>query len=79
MCFTSFKSRFHRLLSFNWPNEDAVYDLGIGKFCIGVEELQHNLPPARVFHGWLEDWETGLLKNDDDEWAGAKLLRKYKG
>jgi hypothetical protein len=62
MCFTSFKSCFHRLLSSNFPNEYAVYDLGIGKFGIGVEELHHPFPPARVFHGWLEDWETGLLK-----------------
>jgi hypothetical protein len=62
MCFTSFKSRFHLFLSSNWPNEDAVYDLGIGKFGIGVEELQHHFPPARVFHGWLEEWETGVLK-----------------
>jgi hypothetical protein len=78
MCFTSSKSRFHRLLSSNWLNEDAIYEVGIGKFGIGVEELQNHLPPVRVFHGWLEDWETGLLKNDD-EWAEAKLLRKYKG
>jgi hypothetical protein len=71
-------SRFHRLVASNWPNEDDVYGMGIFKFGIGVEELQHPLVPARVFHGWLEDWETGLLKNDD-KCAEAKLLRKYKG
>jgi hypothetical protein len=51
--------------------------LGIETFGIGAEELQHPVPPVRVFHGFLEDWETGLLKNDD-EWAKVKLLRKYK-
>jgi hypothetical protein len=45
-----------------WTDEDAIYYLGIGKFGIDVEEIQGPLPPVRVFRGWLEDWETGLLK-----------------
>jgi hypothetical protein len=57
----------------NRTNEDAVYDFGIGKFGIGVEELQNPLPSARVFHGWLKDWETGQLKNND-EWLKQSSL-----
>jgi hypothetical protein len=52
--------------------------LGLGKFGICVKELHHPLPPVLVFHGWLEDWETGLL-NKNDQLAEAKLLNKYKG
>jgi hypothetical protein len=51
--------------------------LGLGKFGIGigigVEELWHPLPPVRVFRGWLEDWETGLLEKND-QLAEAKFL-----
>jgi hypothetical protein len=43
-----------------WTDEDAIYDLGLMKFGIDVEELHRPLPPVRVFRGWLEDWEIGL-------------------
>jgi hypothetical protein len=61
-----------------WNDEDAVYGVGIGKFGVDVEELQRPLPTGRVFCGWLEDWENGLLKNND-HLAEAKLLKKYEG
>jgi hypothetical protein len=60
-----------------WNDEDAVYDLGLGNFGVDDEDLQRPLPPVRVFYWWLEDWETVLLKKND-QLAEAKLLKKYK-
>jgi hypothetical protein len=59
-------------------DEDAAYDLGLGKFGVHVEELHCPLPPVRLFPGWLEDWETGLLKKND-QLTESKLLKKYEG
>jgi hypothetical protein len=37
--------------AYSWTDEETAYDLGLGKFGIGVEDLQHPLPPVQVFHG----------------------------
>ncbi|KAL9189824.1 hypothetical protein ACHAXT_009499 [Thalassiosira profunda] len=34
--------------------------------------------PRRLFHAWVEDWETGILQKNCPE-AEARLLEKYKG
>jgi hypothetical protein len=65
-------------ITYLWTDEDAIYDVGLGKFGIYVEEIQRSLPPLRVLRGWLEDSETGLLKKND-QLAEAKLLKKYEG
>jgi hypothetical protein len=64
--------------SYLWTDEDDAYDLGLAKFDVAVEDLHHPLPPLWIFRGWLEDWETGLLKKND-RLAEAKLLKKYEG
>jgi hypothetical protein len=54
------------------------YDLGLTKYGVDVEDMQHPLAPARIFRGWIEDWEVPLLKKNDQV-VEAKLLTKYHG
>jgi hypothetical protein len=48
-----------------WTDVDVEYDLGLKKYGVDVEDLQHPLTPARFFRGWIEDWEVPLLKKND--------------
>jgi hypothetical protein len=65
----------HNISSKFWTDVDVEYDLGLTKYGVDVEDLQHPLAPARFFRGWIEDWEVPLLKNNDQV-VEAKLLTK---
>jgi hypothetical protein len=68
----------HNISSKFWTDLDVEYDLGLTKYGVYVEDLQHPLAPARIFCGWIEDWEVPLLKNNDQV-VEAKLITKYHG
>jgi hypothetical protein len=68
----------HKISSKFWTDIDVEYDLGLTKYGVDVEDLQHPLAPARIFRGWIEDWEVPLLKRNDQV-VEAKLLTKYHG
>jgi hypothetical protein len=61
-----------------WTYVDVEYDLGLTKYGVDVEDLQHPLPPERISRGWIEEWEVPLL-NNNDQVVEAKLLPKYHG
>jgi hypothetical protein len=52
-------------ISSNWTDADVEYDLSLTKYGVDVEDLQHPLPTALIFHGWIEDWGVPLLKKND--------------
>jgi hypothetical protein len=54
------------------------YDLGLTKYGVDGEDLQHPLVPARIFRGWTEDREVTFLKKNDQV-VESKLLTKYHG
>jgi hypothetical protein len=68
----------HKISSKFWTDVDVEYDLGLTKYGVDVEDLQHPLAPARIFRGWIEDWEVPLLKKNDKV-VEEKLLTKFHG
>jgi hypothetical protein len=68
----------HNISSKFWTDDDVEYDFGLTRYGVDVEDLQHPLPPARIFRGWIEDWEVPLLKKNDQV-VEAILLTKYHG
>jgi hypothetical protein len=66
----------HNISSKFWTDIDVEYDLGL--YRVDVEDLQHPLAPARIFRGWIEDWEVPLLKKNDQV-VESKLLTKHHG
>jgi hypothetical protein len=43
----------HNISSKFWTDLDVEYDLGLTKYGVDVEDLQHPLAPARFFCGWI--------------------------
>jgi hypothetical protein len=41
----------HNISSKLWTDVDVEYDLGLTKYVVDVEDLQHPLPPAQFFRG----------------------------
>jgi hypothetical protein len=68
----------HNISSKFWTDVDVEYDIGLTKYGVDVKDLQHPLAPARIFRGWIEDWEVPLLKKNDQV-VESKLLTKYHG
>jgi hypothetical protein len=68
----------HNISSKFWTDVDVEYDLGITKYGVDVEDLQHPLAPARIFRGWIEDWEVPLLKKNDQV-VEANYLQSIMG
>ena len=56
---------------YNWTN--MMVDMGLDKI------LHHDREPchSRIFNSWIEDWESDILRTQDQE-NEQRLLHKYK-
>ena len=56
---------------YNWTN--MMVDMGLGNIVHNDRETRH----SRIFNAWIEDWESDILRTQDQE-NEQRLLQKYK-